>query len=87
MAQPLAKPDLGPVSSLDAAASRVEEAFLRLEVAVKRAREGQHSLKADHEKLNLLLRKAEEETARLRQVAGAVSERIDRTIATLEKTE
>ncbi len=83
MAQPLHKPD-ETTSGIDASVQRLELAFVRLEQAVSSARAGQHSLKADHEKLNHLLRDADGEIGRLREAVYTVSERLDRTIGMLE---
>jgi exonuclease VII small subunit len=91
VAQPLEKPssdhDGGTLNGIDAAALKLERAFARLESAVSRASEGHHSLKADGDKLNLLLREADKEIVRLKEVAGTVSKRLDRTIGMLEKME
>jgi exonuclease VII small subunit len=84
VAQPLPKPE-ETTSGIDAAVSRLEQAFLRLEHAVGNTHAGHHSLKEDHEKLNHLLHEADSEIGRLREAVFTVSERLDRTIETLEK--
>jgi exonuclease VII small subunit len=84
MAQPL--PSYHETGSgIDAAVSRLEQAFLRLEQTVENTRTGHHSLKADTEKLNHLLQAADGEIGRLREAVYTVSERLDRTIGILEK--
>jgi chromosome segregation ATPase len=96
VAQPLAKFESdfsAPISeqpftsSLDAAATRMELAFSRLEGAVANSRAKHHSLNADHEKLNHLLSEADEEIIRLRQAITTVSARLDHTIGVLEAME
>jgi chromosome segregation ATPase len=84
MAQPLPRPE-EPISGIDESVLRLEQAFERLEQALGNARAGQHSLKADHEKLNHLLQEADNEIGRLREAVQTVSERLDRTISMLEK--
>jgi exonuclease VII small subunit len=84
MAQPLPKPE-EMTSGIDESVQRLEHAFLRLEQAVVNARTGQHSLKADHEKLNHLLHEADGEIGRLREAVFAVTQRLDHTIGILEK--
>jgi exonuclease VII small subunit len=71
-------------SGIDLAASRLEQAFHRLEQAVAKAAASQHSLKVDREKLNHLLQAADEKITSLREVATAVSVRLDHTIGVLE---
>jgi exonuclease VII small subunit len=83
VAQPLPKPE-ETSSGIDDAVSRLEQAFLRLEAAVETSRKGNHSLKADNEKLNHLLHDADEEIGRLREAVYTVTERLDRTIGMLE---
>jgi hypothetical protein len=73
------------MSGIDAAVSRLEQAFLRLENTAEKNRQSQHSLRADNEKLNHLLHDADNEIGRLREAVYTVSERIDRTIGLLEK--
>ena len=89
MAQPLLKPEENTgeetTSGIDIAVSRLEQAFLRLEQSVENSRAGQHSLRADNEKLNHLLHDADSEIGRLREAVFTVTERLDRTIETLEK--
>ena len=84
MAQPLPKPE-ETTSGIDAAVSRLEQAFLRLERAVGNTHSGHHSLKVDREKLNHLLQSADGEIVRLKEAVYTVTERLDRTIDMLEK--
>lgn len=89
MAQPLAKyeepmPEHPTTGGIDAAASRLETAFRRLEKAVGTVTNSQHSLSADKEKLNRLLRQSEDKIAQLHEVTATVSARLDHTIAVLE---
>ncbi len=84
MAQPLLKRE-EPTSGIDAAVSRLEQAFIRLEHTVENARTGNHSLRTDNEKLNHLLHDADNEIGRLREAVYTVSERLDRTIGILEQ--
>jgi multidrug resistance efflux pump len=87
VAQPLVKSDPAQTSGIDAAAMRLQQALERLEAAVVSASAEHHSLKAGHEKLNLLLREAEEKSTQLRQVTGTVIKRLNHTIDKLEKME
>ncbi len=92
MAQPLAKSpqansESGAISGIEAAGLRLEQAFARLDAAVTHATSGHHSLKADHEKLNLLLRASEAEIGHLKKVAATVCARLDKTIGALESIE
>lgn len=87
MAQPLAEAHFEFTSGIDAAASRLEQAFARLESAVAVASTDVHSLKVDHGKLNLLLQDADKEILRLREVTETVSKRLDKTISVLEAME
>jgi chromosome segregation ATPase len=84
VAQPLPKPE-ETTSGLDAAVARLQQAFERLERAAETSRNGHHSLKEDHEKLNHLLHEADGEIGRLREAVYSVTERLDRTIGMLEK--
>lgn len=84
MAQPLPQPEEA-TNGIDESVHRLEQAFGRLEQALSNARAGQHSLKADREKLNHLLQEADSEISRLREAVFTVSERLDRTIGMLEK--
>lgn len=84
MAQPLPKFD-ETSSGIDESVLRLEQAFQRLEQAVGYTRTGHNSLRADREKLNLLLQDADGEIGRLKQAVHTVSRRLDETIATLEK--
>ena len=84
MAQPLPKVE-ETTSGIDASVLRLEHAFQRLDQAVATARSGQHSLKAETEKLNHLLHEADGEIGRLREAVYTVTERLDRTIGMLEQ--
>jgi len=87
VAQPLVKSELSPTNGIDEAVTRLERAFARLEAASKRAATDQLSLKADTEKLNLLLCETKEKSAQLKEVATAVIKRLDHTIGKLEATQ
>jgi len=87
VAQPLARQGEAMASGIDAAAASLEQAFARLEAAVAHVSADHHSLKETQEKLNLLLRAAEEKSAQLRQVTGTVIQRLTHTIDKLEKSE
>ncbi len=96
MAQPLpitdyetAQYDMEPLTmnGIDASAARLEQAFRRLEGVTARIGTGYASLKADKEKLNLLLQDSEREIVKMREVVSHVNNRLDHTIATLEALE
>ncbi len=84
MAQPLHNYE-EPSSGIDAAVSRLEQAFLRLEETVANTRGKHHSLRTDNEKLNHLLHDADEEIGKLKEAVHLVTDRLDRTIGMLEK--
>lgn len=79
--------DMEPSSSFDASAARLEQAFRRLETVTARIGTGYASLKADKEKLNLLLQDSEREIVKMREIVSHVNNRLDHTIATLEALE
>lgn len=87
MAQALATLDDTMESGIDAAVARLEQAFLRIESAVGNVRRDFRSLTLDNEKLNRLLREADDKMLRLKDVTGEVSRRLDRTIGALEALE
>lgn len=74
-------------NGIDASASRLDQAFRRLEAAASRTGTKYASLKAEQEKLNHLLRESEREVAAMRDAVQHVNSRIDHTIATLEALE
>lgn len=82
--------DMEPSSTMngiDASAARLEQAFRRLEAATARTGTGYASLKADKEKLNLLLQDSEREIVKMREIVSHVNNRLDHTISTLEALE
>lgn len=95
MAQPLPHSDFdifdmqppNASSGFDASATRLEQAFRRLEAATSRISAGFGSLKADKEKLNHLLQDSEREIVKMREMVSHVNNRLDHTIATLEALE
>lgn len=72
------------VNGIDASAARLEQAFRRLEAAATHSGSVYASLKADHEKLNGLLRKSESDVTAMREAVKHVNAKLDATIATLE---
>lgn len=79
--------EIDAANGIDASAARLEQAFRRLEAATSRISTGYESLKADKEKLNLLLQDSEREIVKMREIVSHVNNRLDHTIATLEALE
>jgi predicted nucleic acid-binding Zn-ribbon protein len=74
-------------NGIDASATRLDQAFRRLEAVTARIGTGYESHKADKEKLNLLLQDSEREIVKMREMVSHVNNRLDHTIATLEALE